>query len=202
MAKNARYCAPYRRRREGRTDYRARRALVVSGIPRLVARSSLKNVIAEIVLAKPQGDRVLVSAHSKELSKRFGWKASGRNLPAAYLTGLLCGLKAKTENIGETNLDIGLYTPSKGAIVFSVLKGVLDAGVLIAHSEDKLPSKERIEGNHIAAYAKSISSNPEEYQKKFSKYLTRKLSPEDLPKHFAEVKASVLEAYVSGGKKA
>ena len=202
MAKNARYCVPYRRRREARTDYRARRALVLSGIPRLVARNSIKNTIAEIILAKPEGDHVLVAAHSKELAKRFGWKASGRNLPAAYLTGLLCGLKANAENIEEANLDIGLYTPSKGATIFGVLKGVLDAGVHVAHSEEKLPSKERIEGDHIADYAKSLSANPEEYQAKFSKYLVQKLSPEELPKHFAEVKANIIAAYAVGEKKA
>jgi large subunit ribosomal protein L18 len=202
MAKNARYCVPYRRRREARTDYRARRALVLSGTPRLVARSSLKNIVAEIILAKPEGDQVLVEAHSKELARKFGWKASGKNLPAAYLTGLLCGLKAKAEDIKETNLDIGLYNPSKGATIFGVLKGVLDAGVSVAHSEEKLPTKKRIEGEHIADYAKSLSSNPEEYQTKFSKYLAQKLLPEELPKHFAEVKANVLAAYATGGKKA
>jgi large subunit ribosomal protein L18 len=202
MARNARYCVPYRRRREARTDYRARRALVLSGTPRLVARTSLKNIVAEIVLAKPEGDQVLVAAHSKELTKKFGWNAHGKNLPAAYLTGLLCGLKAKAENIEETNLDIGLHTPSKGATVFGVLKGVIDAGIHVPHSEEKLPDKRRIEGEHIADYAKSLSSNSEEYQARFSKYLEQKLSPEELPKHFAEVKAKILAAYATGGKKA
>jgi large subunit ribosomal protein L18 len=204
MAKNARYCAPYRRRREGRTNYRARRSLVLSRVPRLVARSSLKNIVAEIVVAKPEGDHVLVSAHSKELAKKFGWRASRKNLSAAYLTGLLCGLRAKGANIKQTNLDIGLHTPSKGASIFSVLKGVLDAGVNVAHSEEKLPDKKRIEGEHIADYAKNLSTAPEEYQARFSKYLSQKLTPEDFPKHFAEVKANVLAAYpaASGGKKA
>ncbi len=202
MAKNARYCAPYRRRREARTDYRARRALVLSGTPRLVARSSLKNILAEIVIAKPEGDQVLVAAHSKELSKKFGWRAPGKNLPVAYLTGFLCGLKAKSKNVKKTNLDIGIRTPSKGATIFGILKGIIDAGVDVPYSEEKLPDEKRVEGQHIADYAKSLSSNPEAYQAKFSRYLARKLAPEELPKHFAEVKASILAAYPSGGKKA
>jgi large subunit ribosomal protein L18 len=202
MAKNARYCAPFRRRKEGKTDYKARKALVLSGKPRLVARSSLKNVIAQIVVAKPKGDEVLVSAHSRELTKKYGWKAPRDNLPASYLTGLLCGLKAKAKGVKEANLDMGLHSPSKGAGIFAVLKGVLDAGIHVPHGEEKLPNKKRIEGEHIAEHAKSLASNPEIYQAKFSKYLEQKLQPEDFHKHFEEVKANVVGAFGNGGKKA
>jgi large subunit ribosomal protein L18 len=199
MAKNSRYCVPFRRRREGKTDYKRRKALVVSGKPRLVARSTLKNVIAQIVVAKPSGDEVLVSANSRELTKTYGWKASRKNLPAAYLTGLLCGLKASSKGIKEAILDIGLHSPSKGARVFAVLKGVLDAGVHVPHSEGKLPDEKRIKGEHIAEYAKILASNPEAYQSKFSQYIKQKVTPEDIPKHFAKVKADIIAAF-KGGK--
>lgn len=201
MAKDSRYCVQLRRRREGKTDYKARKALVISGKPRLVVRNTLKNVIAQIIVAKPHGDEVLVSAHSREL-KKYEWKAHAGNLPSAYLTGLLCGLKAKAQGVKEVILDIGLHSPSKGARVFAMLKGVLDAGVHVPHSEEKLPDEKRIEGEHIAQYAESLASNPEEYQSKFSKYLEQKLPPEDLPKHFAKVKTEILAAFKSGGKKA
>ena len=201
MAKDSRYCVQLRRRKEGKTDYKARKALVISGKPRLVVRNTLKNVIAQIIVAKPHGDEVLVSAHSREL-KKYEWKAHAGNLPSAYLTGLLCGLKAKTQGVKEVILDIGLHSPSKGARVFAMLKGVLDAGVHVPHSEEKLPDEKRIEGEHIAHYAESLASNPEEYQSKFSKYLEQKLPPESLPKHFAKVKTEILAAFKSGGKKA
>lgn len=201
MAKDSRYCVKLRRRREGKTDYKARKALVISGKPRLVVRNTLKNVIAQIIVAKPHGDEVLVSAHSREL-KKYEWKAHAGNLSSAYLTGLLCGLKAKAQGVKEVILDIGLHSPSKGARVFAMLKGVLDAGVHVPHSEEKLPDEKRIEGEHIAQYAESLASNPEEYQSKFSKYLEQKLPPEDLPKHFAKVKTEILAAFKSGGKKA
>jgi large subunit ribosomal protein L18 len=200
MAKDSRYCVQLRRRREGKTDYKARKALVLSGKPRLVARCTLKNVIAQIIVAKPHGDEVLVSAHSREL-KKYEWKAPNGNLSAAYLTGLLCGLKAKAKGVKEAVLDVGLYSPSKGARVFAVLKGVLDAGLSVPHSEEKLPDEKRIEGEHIAKYAASLASNPEEYQSKFSQYLTQKLPPEDLPKHFAKVKKEIFAAFKSGGGK-
>jgi large subunit ribosomal protein L18 len=201
MAKDSRYCVPLRRRIEGKTDYKARKALVLSGKPRLVARCTLKNVVAQMVIAKPNGDEVLVSAHSREL-KKYEWKATRGNVPAAYLTGLLCGLKAKAQGVNEAIPDIGLHSPSKGARVFAMLKGVLDAGVHVPHSEEKLPDEKRIEGEHIAQYAESLASKPEEYQSKFSKYLEQKLPPEDLPKHFAKVKKEISAAFKSGGKKA
>ncbi|MDI6805658.1 MAG: 50S ribosomal protein L18 [Candidatus Bathyarchaeia archaeon] len=201
MAKNSRYCVQFRRRREGKTNYKSRKALVLSGKPRLVTRITLKNVIAQIITAKPHGDEVLVSAHSRELTKTYGWKASRKNLPAAYLTGLLCGLKAKSKGIKEAILDIGLYSPSKGAKVFAVLKGVLDAGIDVPYGEEKLPDEKRIKGEHIAQYAQSLSSNPEQYPIKFSQYLKQKIPPESLSEHFAKIKAEIITAFKKGGKK-
>jgi large subunit ribosomal protein L18 len=200
VAKNSRYCVQFRRRREGKTDYKARKALVLSGKPRLVTRNTLKNISAQIIVAKPHGDEVLVSAHSKELEK-YEWKAPRGNLSAAYLTGLLCGLKAEATGIKEVILDIGLHSPSKSARVFAVLKGVLDAGVQVPHSEEKLPDEKRIEGEHIAKYAESLASNQEEYQSKFSEYLEQKLPPETLPKHFAKVRKEIIASFKSRGNK-
>lgn len=201
MAKGASYRVPFRRRKEGKTDYKARKALLLSGKPRLVIRGTLKNMTAQIIVAKPQGDEVLVSAHGRELIKAYGWKAPYGNVPAAYLTGLLCGLKAKAKGIKEAVLDIGLHSPSKGARVFAALKGVVDAGVNVPHSEEKLPDEKRIEGTHVAQYAKISASNPQEYQRKFARYLERKFPPEKLPEHFAEVKKCMISAFKGGGKK-
>jgi large subunit ribosomal protein L18 len=201
MAKGSGYCVPYRRRREGKTDYRARKALVLSGKPRVVIRGTLNNVIAQIVVAKPEGDKTLVSAHSRELAKEYGWKASRGNLPAAYLTGLLCGARAKAKGIEQVVADIGLHSPSKGARVFATLKGVLDAGISVPHSEEKLPDEERIKGKHVVNYAKDLSSDPEQYQARFSKYLEKKASPEALTDSFEEAKKSIISSIKKGGKK-
>ncbi len=200
MAKNSRYCVPYRRRKEGKTNYRKRKALVISGKPRLVVRGTLKNLTTQIVVAKPHGDEVLVSAHSRELLKNYGWKVPRGNLPAAYLTGLLCGLKAKVKDIKEVILDMGLHSPSKGARVFAALKGVLDAGLNVSYNEEKLPEEKRIRGEHIAQYAKTLSTNTEKYMSTFSKYLESKIPPESLPEHFTEVKKALISTYKSGGK--
>jgi large subunit ribosomal protein L18 len=201
MAKGPRYCVPFRRRREGKTDYKARKALLFSGKPRLVARGSLRNMIIQVIVAKPQGDEVIASAHSKELTRKYGWRAPTGNIPAAYLTGLLCGLKAKARGITDAILDIGLHSPTKSARVFAALKGVLDAGLNVPYSEEKLPDDRKIEGEHIGEYAESLASNTEEYQNRFSKYLKEKLPPEKFSKHFAKIKDDVT-ASLSRGKKA
>ncbi len=197
MARGSSYRVSPRRRREGKTDYKARKALVLSGKPRLVARSTAKNVIAQIFVAKPHGDEVLAAAHSREL-KKYGWKAATGNVPAAYLTGLLCGLKAKANRVTEAVLDIGLVAPTKGAKVFAVLSGVLDAGVDVPHDEQKMV-KERIEGAHIAEYGEGLKGNSEVYSAKFSKYLGEKLSPEKLPEHYKQVKADIIESFETKG---
>jgi len=200
MAKGARYRVQVRRRREGKTDYRARKALVISRLPRLVARSTLKNISAQIVVAKPTGDLVLVAAHSSELTKNYGWKASTGNVPSAYLTGLLCGLKAKKEGISKAVLDIGLTAPTKGSRLFAVLNGALDAGMDVPHDDSKLV-QERAKGEHIAKYGKTLGAGSEEYTAKFSKYLGREFSPEKIPEHFSKIKADIISSFKSEVKK-
>jgi large subunit ribosomal protein L18 len=199
MARGSTYRVPLRRRREGKTDYQARKALVLSGKPRLVPRSTIKNVAVQIIIAKPHGDEVLAAAHSREL-KKYGWKAPTGNVPAAYLTGLLCGLEAKAKGVTEAILDIGLVAPTRGSKVFAVLGGVLDAGFDVPHEEAKIV-QERSEGKHIAEYGKSVIADPEFYSAKFSEYLEQKLAPEKLPEHFAKVKADIIESFKKKGDK-
>jgi large subunit ribosomal protein L18 len=194
MAKNSSYRVHLRRRREGKTDYQARKALVTSRKPRLVTRASLKNVEVQIIIAKPHGDEVLVAAHSRELIKTFSWKAPTGNIPAAYLTGLLCGLKAKAAGIKEAILDIGLVSPTKGSKIFAVLSGVVDAGVEVPHSEEKIV-KERMKGEHIAKYAKSLGAGSEEYTAKFTQYTAQGVSPEKIAEHFTKVKADIVASF-------
>jgi large subunit ribosomal protein L18 len=194
MAKNSSYRLRLRRRREGKTDYQARKALVTSRKPRLVTRASLKNVEVQIIIAKPHGDEVLAAANSRELIKTFGWKAPTGNIPAAYLTGLLCGLKAKSVGIKEAILDIGLVSPTKGSKIFAVLSGVVDVGLVVPHSEEKIV-KERMKGEHIAKYAKSLGAGSEEYTAKFSQYTAQGVAPEKIAEHFTKVKADIIASF-------
>jgi large subunit ribosomal protein L18 len=143
-----------------------------------------------LVEAKPDGDRVLASAHSSEL-KDYGWKGPCGNLPAAYLTGLLAGHRAKTSGIAKAILDMGLHARGPGSRIFAATKGAIDAGLTIPHDDKVLPPKDRVQGTHLISYSKQIASNPEAYKRFFSAYLKNKLKPEDLSGHFTEVEAKI-----------
>jgi len=142
------YRLSFRRRREGKTNYRSRLALLKSRKNRVVVRKTCHNIRGQVIQYTPQGDKILVNAISSEL-KKYGWDSHGTNAPASYLTGFLLGKRAKAKGIKEGVLDIGLHAPSKGANIFCTLNGMLDAGIKIPHGKDILPSEDRIKGVHI-----------------------------------------------------
>ncbi len=138
----------HKRRGQQKTDYKKRLALLKSGSSRFVVRKSLENMRIQVIEFNPSGDKTLASAFSVELEK-FGWKGGNGNIPAAYLTGLLAGVRAKKSGIGEAVLDMGLQTSTKGSRIYAALKGAVDAGLSVSHSEDVLPAEERVSGKHI-----------------------------------------------------
>ena len=193
MAKvGPRWRVQFRRKREGRTDYRHRSRLLRSGKPRLVVRISLKHITAQVVRATPWGDLTIASAHSKELEK-LGWKGYTSNTPAAYLVGMLCGHRALEIGVRECALDLGMHDPTPQSKVFAVAKGALDAGLQIPQDESVLPSDERVRGEHVAEHAAKLKEEGEEiYRASFSAYLKRGLQPERLPEHFNEIRRKLL----------
>jgi len=148
MAYGPRYKVPFRRRREGRTDYRYRARLLRAGVPRAVVRLSNKHASIQFIDYDPIGDKVVASAHSNDL-KDFGWTSATGNIPTAYLTGYLAGKRAQEKGIDEAVLDIGLKVPSKGATCFAALKGLVDSGLYVPHGEEVVPSEDRLVGEHI-----------------------------------------------------
>jgi large subunit ribosomal protein L18 len=149
MKQGPRYHVKLRRRREGKTDHRKRLRLLRSRKTRIVVRNSLKNVIVQFVEYNEDGDKIIVSANSNELISKYQWKYSTSTTPAAYLTGLLAGKRAMDKGISEGILDIGRQLPVKGSKNFAALKGVLDAGIKCPHSNEKIPSEDRISGKHL-----------------------------------------------------
>ena len=181
MATGPRYTVPMRRRREARTDYHQRLRLLKSGKPRLVARKSNKHVRAQLVTTGPQGDNTAASASSQDLAE-YGWEAPTGNMPAAYLTGLLAGLRAVEAGIEEAVLDIGLNSPTPGSKVFAVQEGAIDAGLEIPHNDDVLAEWPRTRGEHIAEYAEQQDGL---YGGDFD--------ATELPEHFDELRERLLE---------
>lgn len=134
----------FRRKREGRTDYRKRLAMLKSRLPRLVVRKSNKHMTIQLVSYEPDGDKVLAIARSTELQK-YGWTNATSNIPAAYLTGYLLAKKVKK---GKAIVDIGYQIHQPGSRIYAAVKGAKDGGLDIACSEKVFPSEDRIQGKH------------------------------------------------------
>ncbi|ORX41632.1 hypothetical protein BCR36DRAFT_310412, partial [Piromyces finnis] len=112
-----RYQVKYRRRREGKTDYYARKRLVTqaknkynSPKYRLVVRFTNTDVVAQFVYSKIEGDYIVSAAYAHELPN-YGIKVGLTNWAAAYATGLLAarrvlkklGLDSQYEGVTEAN---------------------------------------------------------------------------------------------------
>ncbi len=138
---------PYKRRREGKTNYKKRLKLVSSGKPRFIVRISNKYVTCQVTKFKPEGDITVCTFNSKKLSD-YGFKGT-KNLPSAYLAGLVCGFLAKKKGIKEAVLDSGLHVTLKGGRIFAALKGAIDSGLKIPHGEGVFPQESRLKGEHL-----------------------------------------------------
>jgi large subunit ribosomal protein L18 len=175
----------YRRKREGKTNYRKRLKLLLSKKPRLVIRRSLNNITLQIIEYQKEGDKIIIGANSSEL-KKIGWKANTGNIPAAYLTGLLLAKKAKEKKVGDVVVDLGLHNTTKGSRLFAALKGAIDNGLKTPHTEDMFPDEESIKGTNVANYMK----DSKESKTQFSKYLKNKI---DVLKQFEEIKKKIMK---------
>jgi len=122
-----RFQVQFKRRREGKTDYYARKRLTVqdknkynSPKYRLVVRKTNKDVICQIAYATLKSDMILCAAYSHELHN-YGVKAGFKNYSASYATGLLIArrvlnkLGMADKYAGQTKADaIGKYYAVEG----------------------------------------------------------------------------------------
>lgn len=183
-----RYQVKFRRRREGKTDYRARQRLITQdknkyNTPkyRLVFRRTNKDIIGQIIYATIDGDRVVTAAYAHELP-RYGIKLGLTNYAAAYATGLLLarrhltriGLSTKYQ--GKVDVDGNDYTvePVEGPRPF---KALLDVGLA------RTTTGARVFGATKGALDGGI--NVPHSVKRFAGYDSeaKKLVPEVLKKH-------------------
>jgi len=135
-----------RRRIESKTDYKARLALIKSGIPRLAIRKTNKYIIVQFIISDSAQDKIIASSLSKDLISK-GWPSeqagSLKSLSAAYLTGYMLAKKVLGK-YKEAILDIGLHRSIPKSRIYSALKGAIDAGLKIAHNPKVLPSEEEL----------------------------------------------------------
>jgi large subunit ribosomal protein L18 len=138
------YTVQYRRKREGKTNYKRRIKLLSSHKPRLVIRKYSNLIALQIIEFSPKGDKIVCAYDSKKL-KELGWEGHTGNIPAAYLSGLYL---AKNCDVKEVIVDFGEQHSVKGSALYAVVKGAIDGGVQINCSEKMFPSEDRIQGQH------------------------------------------------------
>ncbi|CAL9040529.1 unnamed protein product [Musa banksii] len=232
-----RFQVKYKRRREGKTDYRARIRLINQdknkyNTPkyRFVVRFTNKDIVAQIISSSIAGDLVLASAFAHELP-RYGLEVGLTNYAAAYCTGLLLARRVlktlemdeeyqgNVEATGEdfsvepaesrrpfrALLDVGLVRTTTGNRVFGVLKGALDGGLDVPHSDKRFAGFKKDEkqldadfhrnyifGGHVASYMRTLMEDePEKYQAHFSDYIKRNVGPDDMEDLYKKVHAAI-----------
>jgi len=233
-----RFQVKYKRRREGKTDYFARKRLICQdknkyNTPkyRLIVRFTNKDIICQIAYARVYGDVIVESAYAHELPK-YGVKVGLTNYAAAYCTGLLVarriltkyGLNEIYEGQTDANgedfsvedvdgehgafrayLDIGLARTSTGAKIFGALKGAVDGGIDIPHSNKRFPGfdaeskeynaevhKNHILGQHVANYMESLLEEDEEaYKKQFSQFVKNGVTADSLEQMYRNAHAAI-----------
>lgn len=191
------YTSTFRRIRERKTNYRKREKLLVGKKDFVTVNVSDQNISAQLIRPDLLGDKVMASVHSNELLS-YGWKGSRKNIPSCYLVGLLLGKKCLQKKISSAILYIGKrHFTTK---IAACLKGLSEAGLEMPFSENILPSEDRIQGNHIADYAKKLKANDDVYKSRFSSNLDSGLEPEKYPSHFSEVKDKIVNDKVKKEK--
>jgi len=176
----------YRRKREGRTNYKKRLLLLQSKKPRLIIRKTNKQIILQIAEYSPGGDKILCGISSAFLRK-IGWKYSCNSLPACYLAGLALGKKAAAKGIKEAIVDVGLQTPVAGSRIYAAVKGVIDAGMKVPASEEVFPSEDRLSGKNITAFFASNKDNSQ-----FANYKKQNLDAKKLAQDFETYKKKIM----------
>lgn len=184
-----------KRRQLGKTDYYARLKMIRSGKIRAVIRKSLRRIFVHFTIARLGGDRTKSYTTSRELNE-YGWEFSKNNIPAAYLTGYLGGVKAKEKDINEVIPDLGYQDSTKGNKINATVKGLVDAGLTIPHSASIFPSEKRLKGKHISDFASMLNDeNEEKYERQFKAYIRKEIDPKEIPKVFSQTLSKIAKDY-------
>jgi large subunit ribosomal protein L18 len=140
------FVMPFRRRREGKTNFKKRLSYVKGGLPRLVVRRSNRGFVLQVIKYGEKGDLTVCGLHSSALSE-VGFPAKC-NTPTAYLAGMLIGKKALAKGVKQAVADLTGGTISRGSVLLAAVQGAVDAGMEIPIGGEKLVA-ERLNGAHL-----------------------------------------------------
>jgi large subunit ribosomal protein L5e len=197
----------------------------------MIVRTTNKDICCQIAYARIEGDRIVESAYSHELP-HYGVKVGLTNYAAAYCTGLLLARRVlKKFNLdslyeGQTKvdgeqfevedvddgpgafhacLDIGLARTSTGARIFGAMKGAVDGGLEIPHSNKRFPGydkeasefnasvhRDHIFGKHVADYMSHLLEEDEDaYKRQFGAFIKNGVTADDLEGVYTKAHAAI-----------
>lgn len=188
-----RYQVKYRRRREGKTDYQARRNMIRQdknkyNAPkyRLVVRFTNKDTIVQLVRAKIEGDQVIAAAYGHELTN-YGIPVGHTNYAAAYAVGLLLARRVLTKFgiadkfAGQTDVNGEDFNVSAVDDGPRPLRAILDTGL-----------KRTSTGSRVFAALKGATDGGIDIPHSVTRYVGYDAEAKKL-------KADVLRAHIFGG---
>ncbi len=85
----ARYNHVFRRRREGKTDYRKRKGIILGKTLFVSVHISGKYIYSQVLKPSATGDLTIAAASSRDLVKKFGWKGFDKESPWSLSNRLL-----------------------------------------------------------------------------------------------------------------
>lgn len=204
---------------------------------RLIVRFSGTKLVMQIAYATIRGDMIVAQAQSTELAK-YGIPVGYKNYAAAYCTGLLIArrmlkslgldtIKGKEEVDGEDFhiedeenerrpfkciLDVGMQRTVVGHRMWGALKGAVDGGLHVPHSNKSFPGfkpaeekgqepeydaeahKDRIFGVHLKEYMEMMQEeDPTKYEAHFSKYIENDIDADKIEEMYSEAHEKIRE---------
>jgi large subunit ribosomal protein L5e len=112
----SRFQVKYKRRRAGKTDYRARLRLCTQDKNkynthkyRMVVRFTNRDIVCQVMYSSVAGDVVVAAAYASELPN-YGLKVGLKNYSAAYCVGLLVARRVLTK-FGLADAYVGQEEP-------------------------------------------------------------------------------------------
>jgi len=194
-------------------------------------RFTNRDIVAQIVYSKITGDVVMCAAYAHELP-RYGIKLGLTNYSAAYAVGLLLARRHLTnlgladKYIGNTEasgsdynveekdegprpftalLDVGLVRTTTGHRIFGALKGALDGGLSVPHSERRFAGynqeekklnpdilRKYIFGGHVADYFKHLQSEDKaKFDRHFSRFIKAGIKGSDFEGIYKKAHAAI-----------
>merc|ERR1711865_643428 len=92
------------------------------------------------------------------------------------------------------NLDVGIKSTTTGARVFAALKGAVDGGLNVPHSEKRFVGYDRENKSYNAEDMRYLmEEDADKYKEHFSKFIEEEVAPDDLEDLYTSVHEAIRE---------